>query len=290
MGLYRVGDLEFKVKNTGSHGPLVFLFHGYGSGPLEWHQVLPTLSQKHRVVSPNLSPLFLSSKPLTFSRQVLVLAQLMNLLNERRESFALVGSSYGSTLSFALRAHFKGLVEHHVLINPMPLNPSAHLKDLSLRMLLGMNMIPGALPLYLNSRLGQQRLESLGEIFGFGQGHKKNLTSLSPKKLELVSRALQRFAWIVQNEDWEFWRRQLSDHMIPTLLISGQKDPLFSEADFRSYQTLVPMSEYHGVDHADHLLVKKQGVKVANIIQDFINDEPRGDRDFLREELWRRAV
>src|SRR5690349_4478101 len=124
----RVGNLEFKCTKLGSSGPLVVLLHGYGGGPLDWHYVIPSLEANHRLLIPNLTPLFSSPRPHTFSKQVEVMATLINQLNSAREKFVLVGSSYGGTLSWGLRAHFQSLVTGHILINPMPLDPLPALK------------------------------------------------------------------------------------------------------------------------------------------------------------------
>src|SRR5690606_13806231 len=103
----QVGELSFKCATSGQAGPLVVLLHGYGGGPLDWRNIVPLLETNHRLLIPNLMPLFSSRQPLTFSRQVEIVAALLNQLNGAREPFVLVGASYGGTLSWGLRAHFQ---------------------------------------------------------------------------------------------------------------------------------------------------------------------------------------
>lgn len=246
------------------------LLHGYGGGPLEWHNVIPALESHHRLLIPNLTPLFSSVQPLTFSKQVEIVATLINQLNGAREKFVLVGSSYGGTLSWGLRAHFRSLVTGHILLNPMPLDPLPCLKSAQLRMLFGLNMVPGALPLFLKSRLGRDLLLELGQVFGFGHHGRTGLESLSERKLALITKAVQRFAWICHHEDWSYWTPQLKDHVIPLLLLTGAEDKLFHEKDFRSYQNIVPMSEHLAVAKGDHMMVKHATLGLADIMAKFI--------------------
>jgi len=249
----------------------VILLHGFGSGPLAFHHLVPHLSANHRVLVPNLTPFFSSSQPVGFSKQVEVLAGLINKWNANGEPFVLAGASYGGTLSFGLRAHFQSLVTGHVMINPMPLDPLNFLKSSQLRMLFGLNMVPGALPLFLKTKMGQELLLEAGSIFGFGgQGRKGLQGGLSERKLNLVARAVQRFAWIAQNEDWSYWTSQLKDHVIPLLIVTGSQDPLFNERDFRSFQHVVPLSEHLPVASGDHMLVRTHAPEIAEVLTSFI--------------------
>ncbi len=284
----RVGSLEFKCSKVGDKGPLLVLLHGYGAGPLEWRHLLPHFESKYRILVPNLTPLFSSSQPIGFSKQVEYVGSLLNQVNELRESFVLVGSSFGGTLSFGLRAHFRSLVDGHVLINPMPLDPLNSLKSSQLRMLFGLNMVPGALPLFLKSKMGREILLELGSSFGFGGEGRKGLEGLSDRKLNLVSKAVQRFAWISQSEDWEYWRSQLKDHLVPLLVLTGQDDPLFFEKDFRSYQHLVPLSEHSSIEGGAHLVVRTHAELVASQVDSFVrslSQEPELSIETLRHAI-----
>lgn len=267
----KVSNVEFKCTSVGENGPLLMLLHGYGGGPLEYHHLIPHLSSNFRLLIPNLSPLFSSQKPLSFSKQVELLSGLTNALNPSGETFVLVGSSYGGTLSFGLRAHFQSLVLGHVLVNPMPLDPLGSLKSGQLKVLFGLNMVPGALPLFLKTKMGRELLVELASHFGFGERGHRELGGMSDRKLNLISKAVQRFAWIAQSEDWTFWQKQLMDHVIPTLIMSGAKDTLFSERDFRSYQMLVPMSEHRSIEEGDHLMIRTRPEILAPILIEYVN-------------------
>jgi pimeloyl-ACP methyl ester carboxylesterase len=267
----RIGHLEFKCTSVGETGPLIVLLHGFGGGPLDWHHTIPGLSANHRLLIPNLTPLFSSVHPISFTQQVEYLGNLISHINQQGEPFVIVGSSFGGTLSWGIRSKFQNLVQAHVMVNPMPLEPLPLLKSAQLRVLFGLNMVPGALPLFLKTRKGRELLLELGSVFGFGAEGRRGLEGgLSERKLTLVSKAVQRFAWITQAEDWAHWKKQLMDHMIPLLLITGSDDPLFIEKDFRSYQNLVPMSEHMPVTSANHMLVKTHGDLLAQTIAKFV--------------------
>lgn len=288
MERLRIEDLDFKFRLTGNSGPLLVLLHGYGGGPLDWHHLLPELESQHRILVPNLTPLFSCEQPIGFSKQVQIVSKLIDQVNSGRDPFALVGTSYGGTLSFGLRAQFQSLVSGHVLLNPMPLDPLACLKSSQLRMLFGLNMVPGALPLFLKTKMGRTLLLELGEVFGFGGEGRKGLQQLSERKLVLIGKAVQRFAWISQHEDWTYWSGQLRDHLVPLLLLTGARDPLFDEKDFRSYQHLVPLSEHQSIEQGAHLMIKDHAVHLARKIAEFVaslDSEPTLGSDSLRHAI-----
>lgn len=288
MERIRAGELEFKCRASGSDGPLVILLHGYGGGPLDWHHVIPQLEKNHRLIIPNLTPLFSCVNPIGYSKQVEILSSLINQVNPQREPFVLVGTSYGGTLSWGLRAHFQSLVTGHVLVNPMPLDPLVSLKSSQLRMLFGLNMVPGALPLFLKTSMGRSLLLELGDAFGFGGDGRKGLLQLSERKLSLVGKAVQRFAWIAQHENWSYWTHQIRDHLIPLLVVTGSKDPLFDEKDFRGYQLLVPMSEHQSIEYGSHLLIKENADDLSARLIDFIKS--LGSAPKLSAETLRHAI
>ncbi len=283
-----MGQLEFKCAIHGAEGPLVVMLHGFGGGPLDWHNAIPTLAKHHQLVIPNLTPLFSSNAPLAFSKQVEVLSGLINQVNRAREEFVLVGASYGATLSWGVRAHFQSHISGHILINPMPLDPLSALKSAQLRMLFGLNMVPGALPLFLKTKMGRDLIHELGGVFGFGGEGRKGLRGLSEKKIALISKAVQRFAWISQHEDWAYWSNQLRDHVIPSLIVTGSQDPLFTEKDFRSYQMILPLSEHFPIASAEHMMSRTHGPLVGEIIAKFISslsDESELDLSTLRHAI-----
>jgi len=278
-----------KCARLGQSGPLCVFLHGYGGGPLEFHNLSALLEGDHRLLIPNLIPLFSSAKPISYSRQVEAVAQLISEQNTNREPFFLLGSSYGGTLSWALRTHFHGQISGHILVNPMPLNPLNHIQSPPLRLLFGMNMVPGALPLFLRSGPGQRLLIELGDIFGLSViGSKSH--RISSRKLDLIAKAVQRFAWIVQNESWEVWQRPQREILIPTLLIGSDQDPLFTEKDFRTFQLRSAMTEYLSVNCAGHMAVRSESEFLFRHIKKFISDLHESDDDSGTGDSLKRVV
>lgn len=279
---------EIKCSLHGSAGPLIFLLHGYGGGPLDWHHLLPLMQERCRLVVPNLTPLFACEKPLKFSKQVQLISSLVNQINQKGENFLVIGSSYGATLSFGVRAHFKSLVKGHAMINPMPLDPLAHLRSASLRMLFGLNMVPGALPVFLKTKMGKELLAELGNVFGLGINGRRELGGMSERKRSLVTKAVQRFAWIAQHESWAYWATQLKDHVVPLMILASPDDPLFTEKEFRSYQLLVPMSEFHCLSGGGHVAVRSHHDELSKVLTEFISHLDGNEPS--RPDTLRRAI
>lgn len=262
--------MDLKFYREGEQGPLVIFLHGYGGGPLEWHNLIPYFTENYQVWVPNLGPLFSNSKELSFSQQVGILSRHIHENNLQKHPFFLIGQSYGGTLSFGIRSHFQGLVLGQFLINPMPYFPLKVTRHLQLKALAAMNMIPAALPLFLKTKLGEMALSELAHVFGFGSDDRQKIESLSARKRLIVHKALQRFLWIAEHEDWEYWEAVLRDHRVPMTLVSGSLDPLFEETAFRSYQHLVPMSEFYAIEDGGHHLVKTHLESIRILLTEFL--------------------
>ncbi len=279
-----VGDLEFRYRQIGESGPIIILLHGFGGGPADWEIMGAELSKDHRVLIPNISPLFASREPISFSDQIVILRELVEKMNPMNEKIHLVGSSYGGTLTWGLSRGLETTVASQTLVNPMPLYPLSVLRHPHVRILFWLLRIPGALRLFVMSHFGRKVLFKLGQLFRMGIVGNKKFMHLNHRKLFLIEKAIQRFYWIISNESWQKWEADSWRSMIPTFIIAGGKDRLFHPKDYRKFSDLAISSVFRIIEGASHLAVKSHGEEISNrtrelidLIEDRKPEEPAPD-------------
>lgn len=257
-----VQDIEFKVYQSGSGRPVIFL-HGYGGGVKDWEDLRSYLGPNIHAQIISLKPLFTSREPISFSEQVSYLNELLDKICPLGKEVLLISTSYGSALAWSLSKTTR-LKLKHVFINPMPLDPMRWMKSLELRVLAYFAKSKWLLSLFLSTRRGQQHLRCLGAIFGMG-------VNSVPKKFDrrkrlLVFKAISRFLWLVQNEDWEKVAESKKEAS-ELLLIYSEDDPLYYPDDFKQYKSLFKQTQVFRMSRAPHLMMSSHAPLIASLLK-----------------------
>jgi pimeloyl-ACP methyl ester carboxylesterase len=239
------------------------LLHGFGGGPSDWVEVSAELAKTSRVVLPNLKTFFSHAEPLSFSKQVSLLAEFIQSLYGRKsvDTINLMGQSYGATLSIGLRLQAAFSIGSHTLLNPMPFRPLQAIRNPEIQILANMGSMPGGVKMFLKSTLGRRGLEELAKVFRIGALGHHEVQHFNDRKLLLVEKAFERFRWIVMNEDWDFWE-QKSKNLRPgeiTRFLYSSGDSLFNPEDYRKWAEKFKAKEIVEVPHQGHLLVQDIG-------------------------------
>ena len=123
----------------GGAGSAVVLLHGYPQSKLIWHKILPTLSESHRVVMPDLRGYGESEKPdssnesheiyckRTSARDIVELADALNI-----ESFHVVGHDRGARVGHRMALDFPECVLSLTSLDVMPSQAAFDNMDASL--------------------------------------------------------------------------------------------------------------------------------------------------------------
>jgi len=268
LKLFKHHEHEIKYKVYGEVGPVILLLHGFGGGPQDWAEVIISLSGRFRLIVPNIKTFFSSAQPMTYHQQVTLLAlfiqEQLKIKNVSRLS--LVGQSYGATLTFGLahllrKQNSSSVIDKHVVLNPMPFHPFEKLRDKYLQVLVNVSSAPGMIVSFLKSSMGKQSLEEAAKIFRIGGDQHFN-----ERKLRLVHKAIERFVWIDQNEDWAKWHTNISRQPIENLILfHSSADPLFNISDYKELAAQLNAKECISVDHSGHLLLQDCAKKLLEL-------------------------
>lgn len=269
-----VAGQRISYRELGSHGPTIILVHGYGGSPEHFNTISLKLSEYHRVIIPNLTPLYLNPKLFyTFQNQVSIFTEFLTLVGGDLKGVHLMASSYGGALAWASVIHRPDLVSSMALVSPMPPHPFAHLNHPTLRYFLRLGRWPLLLVLWLLMPFGKAALPKLAEIFQISlldekvRGKKRK--PLSFKKLKLLVHLFVRFNQIIRRENWAFWESQLYQVKIPICLIWGTEDRLFSSEEPHRLHKVFSSSNLYFVNEAGHLAMREHPELVFAIVEKF---------------------
>jgi pimeloyl-ACP methyl ester carboxylesterase len=113
----KVNDIKLFYRISGSGSPVVLL-HGYAQTGYMWHSIIPTLSQHHTVIVPDLRGAGASDKPLTgYDKKNMArdIHQLVKSLGY--EKAAIVGHDIGLMVAYAYAAQFPEAVSRVILMD-----------------------------------------------------------------------------------------------------------------------------------------------------------------------------
>lgn len=257
-------------------GPCILLLHGYGGSPHDWEHLVPSLSKRHRVIVPNITPLFLDqSSKVRFRDQVEVLSEFIERIAESGETVNLLAASYGGALAWGLSIHDPRRIGRLVLLSPMPPNPLVRIQFPDLRRLLMLGIWPQPLWLLFKTKWGQKLIPKLATHFNVSWLKKRadRFEELTPKKIRLVVHVMHRFAWILKSEKWRFWEDRIRFIESPVCLIWGSEDRLFHESEPERLQSMFPSCRLHRIHGAGHLIAKESPTQVESILEKFFQSE-----------------
>lgn len=256
--------------------PILILFHGYGGSTSDWSYLADKLALGFRIIIPNLSSLFLDpDRPMSFSQQVIVLKEFIKLFKKnKKEQLFLSGNSYGAALAYALTVEESDAIDKLVLLNPMPPNPQDHVKNPLLKTLLKIANHKSVISLLLYSPLGKLGLPHIQNIFHVSwlqSTVKKNrISTLTSKKIKMISHVFNRFAWIIETEDWAIWRSRMSSIKVPVHIVIGGRDNLFPQDSYTELARAFPNSSVTKIPHGAHLISKENPEDVLEIFEEFL--------------------
>ncbi len=252
-------------------GPLLLLLHGYGGTPQHWEAVAEFLCSDFRVITLNLSHIYMSSDKLLFSTQIQCLIRFLEE-NFPKERVHVAGLSFGGALAWGLASRRPDLVDKLILINPLVTHPVQHFLPKELRFFFSLPMTLNSIYLMLRTPMGQGFLKRSAEIF---RDERRQgalaMEKLSGRKLMFVSSLIHHFSWILRSEDWDAWEKRLSQYRGESLLVFDKKDLLFSQESYQKFAQRIGCHRVHPLDGAGHLATKNQPQEIAAMTLDFIN-------------------
>jgi pimeloyl-ACP methyl ester carboxylesterase len=263
-----IGDSFLSYVDEGSGPPLVLL-HGMPSWGYVWSSVLPLLTNRFRVLIPDLAGFGYSDKRDCFdrsvSRQATSIESWMDSIGLSRAAF--VGHDIGGGVALRLSTLSPGRVERLTLINSVCYDSW-----------------PGSLMLTLSHPESHRRLSSRrtnlllrrGLKKGFSQPQEECLSGmLAPYTTEIGKLSLIRNA-VALNTSLTMEISALLHHLrVPTLIICGEDDPFHPIKYGTRLATDIPGAQLVRLQKARHFVMLDRPEIIASCLTQFLGPEGR---------------
>jgi pimeloyl-ACP methyl ester carboxylesterase len=262
-------------------GPTVILVHGYGGTIYDWDEVSDILSKNYRVITPNLSSIYMDPlRAVSFSQQVTVFREFINLFRKTiKDTIYIAGGSYGGALCYAVAIEEPNLVDRVALLNPMPPHPKELLKSSALKLLMDASKLPPAIILLLKSPAGSVGMKYIQKIFNVpwikSNARKNRFEKITTRKAKLIAHVLNRFTWINEVENWDLWEKRLGYLKTPVHILWGTRYTLFIPGTYEVLSEKFPSCEITAVDGGKHVMMKERPEEVARILQKFFSSKEK---------------
>lgn len=256
-------------KRDGEVAPPVVLLHGFGGFFMDWPRVMATLSRHTRVYALDL-PGWGFSEPNPHVRsledEVKVVSHFINNLD--LHDVVLCGISYGAGVAWAAAALHMPRLRSIVLLNPMPPNPLEYLVSPIYRGIFFLNSFD------LTSRWGHRMLnksqykvicrenllnDRLLDTFYLDLAY----MVMKQPKMPLMLRAHAHGAKAL---DWGGWEHRLNGIRVPTTILQGREDRIFSLRSAKLLHQMIPGSELIEVADCGHAMVFDQHRRVSEAV------------------------
>ncbi len=254
-GLVRRPPLLHVATDVGS-GPVVVMIHGIASSSVTFDNVVPLITERHRVVAIDLLGFGGSPSPddaeYTIEEHVAALAHTIDALH-LPHPFVLVGHSMGSLIASRYAARHSSRLSRLVLVSPPVYLPPGSIGEPRDR---------AAMSLLLRV------LEYLRTNKEFTMRAASGLARLSPiKGLLVVSESTWRsFALSLQNSiESQTSVSDLASVRVPVEVVYGSLDPLLAPSGIRVIAQLRGVT-VHRVDGGDHVIRPRMARVVATAI------------------------
>ena len=255
------------------------MIHGLGDEADTWRHIIKPLSEDYHILSVDLPGFGRSILPEEKLTPVFLLKIMKSLLNESGlEKVVLIGNSLGGILAHAYSLKYPDQIKGLVLVGGalLQLDPMG---DFSLRLM----QIP-LLGEWLYKRLRkdpQAAYDSLRNVYhDLDEMPEVDRNFLFLRVNKRVWSDKQRKAYFSTLRNLGPWVRdrqanlpgQLKDFEIPTLVIRGAFDALFSEENARAVARVQPNTTYSSINDSGHLPHQEKPAEFLDALQEWLGN------------------
>jgi pimeloyl-ACP methyl ester carboxylesterase len=270
-----VGEISLHCVEAGE-GPLVVLLHGFPEFWYSWRHQIPALVRAgFRVLAPDLRGYNDSSKPASIDayRVAAIVQDIAGLLVQSGDvPCALVGHDWGGVAAWLVPMLHPQLVHRLIILNaPHPVPFARELKrskEQKVRMLYQVAMQPPRIPEFLMRRFGFALLRSIGSRMGSFDEHDVAEYVESWKKPGALT-AMTNYYRALRRHRREL-RPLIRPIAIPTLLIWGERDPVFTRATTENFHDYVPDLRVERIADAGHFVQSEAAERVNRAMIGFL--------------------
>jgi len=260
----------YTVKGEGR--PLL-LIHGYGAGMWVWEKQIEVLSQLYRVYAVDVIGHGFSDRPkipYTPEAYIYFLRDFMNGVGA--EKATLIGNSMGGGIAWGTAILFPERVDRLILIDCVPPDVLAQVKNESLRTLIAIRDIPFLPYLVISARSKSSMRWVLKECVS----DVKLITPEVVKRQYQLSR-IKGTTWVLystlkQAEEALKLRDRFSLIRQPALFIWGEEDIIFPPDVGETLHRTITGSKFQLIEKSGHIPMWESPDKVNQAILDFLKD------------------
>jgi pimeloyl-ACP methyl ester carboxylesterase len=271
----QIADVSIHYVEEGE-GPLVVMLHGFPEFWYSWRKQIPALAAGgYRVIAPDLRGYGDSSKPRGVEpyKITAIVQDVAGLIVQNGGSCILVGHDWGGVVAWLLPMLHPELVERLVVMN------SAH---------------PVPLRRELKRSLNQKlrftyaaffQLPVLPELFLrlFGKFLMRRLAGFSEEDVRTYADAWRKPGALTGMLNYYRAMRRHSRELrsvirkidVPTMLVWGDRDPVFRIETTRDFGEWVPDLRVEHIETAGHFVQTDAAKRVNELLLDFLRSPPR---------------
>lgn len=250
----------FYFESGARDNPTILLIHGLGDEADTWRHIIQPLAEKNHVIALDLPGFGRSDKPNSKYTPQFFLEALIELIDQLSIKKAiLMGSSLGGILAHSLALTHSEYTQSLILVDGGLLQTEP-MGDVSLR-LMGLPLLGE----WFYTRLRKDpdaAFDSLGNVYadlhGLPDADREFLYTRVNKRVWDNGQRRAYFSTLRSLTPWVSRQQstlidQLSQVEVPTLVIRGAHDPLFSEANALGIIEAQPYAELATIDGSGHL-------------------------------------
>jgi len=269
-----IGDIRLHYIDEGE-GPLVVMLHGFPEFWYSWRNQIPALVKAgYRVIAPDLRGYGESSRPedVEAYQLTLVVQDIAGLIVQNGGSCTLVGHDWGGIASWLVPMLHPALVERLVVMNAPHFVPMKREIDRSFGQKMRL-----LYQLFFN-------LPVLPEIFLrlFGRLLMPRLAAFTPEEVRTYAETWKkpgaRTAMLNYYRALGKHRAEIRGLLrrieVPTMLIWGDRDPVFHKEMTEDFGEWVPNLRVEHIPEAGHFVQTDAPEKVNALLIDFLATQP----------------
>jgi pimeloyl-ACP methyl ester carboxylesterase len=265
-----VGDIRLHYIDEGQ-GPLVVMLHGFPEFSFSWRKQIPVLAKAgYRVIAPDLRGYGESSRPddVDAYKMTSIVQDIAGLIVQNGGSCTLVGHDWGGIASWLLPMLHPTLVERLVVMNAPHFVPMR--REINRSFGQKMRLL---YQLFFN-------LPVLPELFIrlFGKMLMSRLGSFTPDEVQTyvdtwrkpgATTAMLNYYRAIRKHRAEL-RGLMRKIEVPTMLIWGERDPVFHKEMTEDFGEWVPNLRVARIPEAGHFVQTDAAEKVNALLLEFL--------------------
>lgn len=257
-------------------GPPVLLLHGLGESTFTWHEIVPKLAERRRVIALDLKGFGRSEKPedgaYDASDQAALAAQF--LIDKQLEDVSVVGHSFGGTVALetALAPAIQGTRRiRRVAVIGAPVLPRSTARHLDLVKMPGLpDLVAATLPpeffarLLLSEAMGGIKDVSEETIEGYAAPYRE------PEALQAFLATARGI--VAQEQQAGAVAKRLKRLRLPTLVVWCRKDPIVPLRAGKRLAAALPSAKLRIIDGCHHLPQHERPDALLRVLDPFLGN------------------